>query len=395
MKTETLNIESLIPYAKNSRTHSAEQVAQIASSIREFGWTNPVLIDSQGTIIAGHGRVMAARALNIVEIPCIRLTHLSESQIRAYVIADNKLALNAGWDEEMLNSELRALAEEGDIVKMTGFSDEELAELLLPPEAELTGDLDEVPEPPVDPITKAGDLWILGEHRVLCGDSTKTEDVNRVMGGAKCETLFYDPEWNIEFAPPPPIFKSILAFGDGSTIGKMFLMFGPPTWLFSWDCVTSWFTPNRPLRRMKICAWHGDINSFNLDGSHYGEPSQSKAVSNSRGSYDFKADPRGKHLSDVFQQPITKLHSESEHSHSKPIDWVRMLLADCTLGNVFDPFLGSGTTLIAAEQLGRKCYGIEISPVYCDVIVNRWQNATNKIAVHAVTGKPFNDRPAT
>ena len=146
---------------------------------------------------------------------------------------------------------------------------------------------------------------------------------------------------------------------------------------------------------MKICAWHGDINSFNLDGSHYGEPSQSKAVSNSRGSYDFKADPRGKHLSDVFQQPITKLHSESEHSHSKPIDWVRMLLADCTLGNVFDPFLGSGTTLIAAEQLGRKCYGIEISPVYCDVIVNRWQNATNKIAVHAVTGKPFNDRPAT
>ena len=130
MKTETLNIESLIPYAKNSRTHSAEQVAQIASSIREFGWTNPVLIDSQGTIIAGHGRVMAARALNIVEIPCIRLTHLSESQIRAYVIADNKLALNAGWDEELLNSELRALAEEGDIVHLTGFSEQELENLL-------------------------------------------------------------------------------------------------------------------------------------------------------------------------------------------------------------------------------------------------------------------------
>jgi DNA modification methylase len=129
---------------------------------------------------------------------------------------------------------------------------------------------------------------------------------------------------------------------------------------------------------MKLCAWYGNLDSFNIDGSHYGEPSESKTVSNSRGSYDFKADPRGKHLSDVFQQPITKLHSESDHSHSKPVDWIRMLIADCTDGDVYDPFSGSGTTIIACEQLKRKCRAIEISPGYVAVAIQRWADATGK-----------------
>jgi hypothetical protein len=155
--------------------------------------------------------------------------------------------------------------EDADLLAATGYDAAEVDKMS---NAELNKD--EVPELPADPITKVGDLWILGEHRVLCGDSMNAEDVGRVMAGANCDTLFYDPEWNIEFTIPAASFKNILAFGDGSTIGKMFSLFGPPTWLFAWDCVTSWFTPNRPLRRMKICAWHGDIDSFNLDGSHYG-----------------------------------------------------------------------------------------------------------------------------
>ena len=402
MKTETLNIESLIPYAKNSRTHSAEQVAQIASSIREFGWTNPVLIDSQGTIIAGHGRVMAARALNIVEIPCIRLTHLSESQIRAYVIADNKLALNAGWDEEMLNSELRALAEEGDIVKMTGFSDEELAELLLPPEVELTGDLDEVPEPPVDPITKTGDLWVLGEHRVLCGDSTKAEDVGRLMGGDTAAAVLSDPPYGVSYVGKtkdalevhndgretlgPLLRESLGLASEHCHAGGIWYIAAPPGPQFLEFAVV--LTDMGVWRQTLV--WAKQSLVMGHSDYHY----QHEAI-----FYGWK--PGAGHKAPPDRKQTTLWHydrptSSREHPTMKPVAlFAKMIENSTTVSSlIYDPFGGSGTTLIAAEQLGRKCYGMEISPAYCDVIVNRWQNATNKIAVHAITGKSFNDRLA-
>lgn len=373
---EYVSTSSLTPYARNSRTHSPQQVKQIAASIKEFGFTNPILIDEANGIIAGHGRVMAAEHLQLAEVPCIRLGYLTETQKRAYVIADNKLALNAAWNDEMLKLELEELHALDFDIGQVGFDADELSELIGLDEKELVED--EVPEPPAEPITKLGDMWILGEHRLLCGDSTTSE---AHAFGESCPTLVFDPPWDagIKMA----MRDHTLAFCDGQRIGDIIDLFGRPTWAFSWDCVSSWYTPNRPLKRMKLCLWYGEIAHYDMDGSHYGDAGESRIVANTRGSYKFTPDPRGKHLSDVFSSPITRLHSDAEHSHGKPLDWVRMLIANCTKHDIYDPFLGSGTTLIAAEQLGRKCYGMEISPAYCDVIVKRWENLTGKKAVLA------------
>jgi hypothetical protein len=370
---EEIKVDDLIPYATNSRTHSTEQVAQIAASMVEFGWTNPVLIDANATIVAGHGRIMAARQLGMDTIPCIRLGHLSPAQVRAYVIADNKLALNAGWDEAMLKAELDILKEDGFDIGLTGFFEEELNALLNSEIIEGQTDLDEMPEPPVEPVTKLGDIWVLGNHRLMCGDSIRSKDF-----GSHCPTLFFDPPWDAGVSMPKR--ENTLAFCDGQRAFDIVNLFGPPTWMFAWDCVSSWYTPNRPLKRMKVCLWYGDVKKYNPEGAHYGDAGEQRTVSNTRGSYEFVPDPRGKHLSDVFSMPITKLHSEEEHQHSKPIDWVRMLIANCSTGEVFDPFMGSGTSMIACEQLGRTCYGVELDPKYCDVIVKRWEDFTGKKA---------------
>jgi ParB-like chromosome segregation protein Spo0J len=183
MIIEQISIDKLLPYARNSRTHSDEQVAQIASSIKEFGFTNPVLIDSEGMIIAGHGRVMGARKIQMAEVPCIRLSHLTENQKRAYVIADNKLALNAGWDDEMLKLEMQFLKDEDFNLDLLGFSDDEINAFLEPEEMEAQSDEDAVPEAPAEPKTKLGDVWLLGRHRLMCGDSTSINEVEKLLGG--------------------------------------------------------------------------------------------------------------------------------------------------------------------------------------------------------------------
>ena len=391
MKIESLPIERLIPYARNSRTHSDAQIAQVAASIREFGFTNPVLIDGADGIIAGHGRVMAARKLGLEKVPCIRLAHLTETQKRAYIIADNKLALNSGWDEEMLGLELAELAELDFDMDLIGFGKEELANLL----AETTEgetDPDEVPEPPVDPVSVLGDVWILGQHRVVCGDGTSPDWI----GHKKVGCVVLDPPWDAECASSPPCveYDSLIAFTDCQRVGDTVRLFGAPTWVFVWDCVSSWFTPNRPLKRGKLAVWFGDVKSYNPDGAHYGDAGEDRKITNSRGSYDFKPDPRGKHLSDVFSAPITKLHSEgegSEHKHSKPIDWMRMLIANCSEGLILDPFAGSGTSVIAGEQLGRPVVACELDPANVDVIVSRWQRFTGKTATNEKTGQPFSE----
>ena len=196
-KVEQIATADLIPYARNARTHSEQQVKQIAGSIQEFGFCNPVLIDAENGIIAGHGRVMAAQLLKLETVPCIRLTHLTDAQKRAYVLADNRIALSSGWDEEMLANELSDLhADEFDMA-LLGFDADELAELLEFETGATSGEIteDEIPEPQADPITKPGDLWLLGDHRLLCGDSTKAEDVERLMAGAKAELCFTSPPY--------------------------------------------------------------------------------------------------------------------------------------------------------------------------------------------------------
>ncbi len=189
MQTEDLkvvyrNVSELIPYARNARTHSDEQIERIANSIKEFGWTNPILIDGENGIIAGHGRILAARKLGIEKVPTIELSGLTEAQKRAYIIADNRLALDAGWDEDILKLEFAELEKEGFELSKTGFSDEEIREMMADLDREVDGVEDvETPEPPKNPKTKRGEIWILGTHRLMCGDSTSAEDVQEVMGG--------------------------------------------------------------------------------------------------------------------------------------------------------------------------------------------------------------------
>jgi hypothetical protein len=374
MTIEHLKTSDLIPYARNAKKHDAAQISKLCGSIKEFGFTNPVLIDRDNGIIAGHGRVLAAQSLALESVPCIRLGHLTDTQRRAYILADNRLAeIGGGWDEEMLKLELAHLGELDVDLEAIGFGAEDLADLDMEDESE-TSDVDA--EPQIDKAeelrakwgVETGQLWELGDHRLLCGDSTK------IKFGEECPTLFFDPPWDA--MQPTTRRDNVLAFADGQRLHDVVDIFGAPNWLFVWDCVSSWYTPNRPLRRMKLCAFYGQIENYNSDGAHYGDAGEQREVFNSRGSYTFKPDPRGKHLSDVFSAPITKLHSDSEHSHSKPMDWIRMLIANCTTGDVYDPYAGSGTCLMACEQLKRKCRAVEIDPAFCAVIIDRWATAT-------------------
>lgn len=388
---EYVALDKLTPYARNSRTHTKDQVKQIAASIREFGFTNPVLIDDEGTIIAGHGRVLAAQHLQLAEVPCIRLGYLTETQRRAYVIADNKLALNAGWDEELLKLELEDLHLDGFDLGKIGFDAKELSEAMGLDDKVVVED--EVPEPPAVPITKPGDLWVLGEHRLLCGDSTKAEDVERLMAGKKADACVTDPPYNINYGNiEHPKFKQreiandnmssqdfkafcqSFAEGIASCCAGCVYCFGPPgvdgrimftvlDGLFHCSTTIIWNKDQFTLGRGKYQnkyepCWFGWVE----DGSRFQEDRTRTNV------WDF-ARPK----------------SSEEHPTMKPVS----LIAECishssTKGSrVYDPFLGSGTTLIAAEQLGRNCYGMEISPQYCDVIVKRWETLTGKKAVLA------------
>jgi DNA modification methylase len=372
-KLEQMHPADLIPYARNAKKHDPEQVVKIAGSIREFGFNNPVLVDQDNGIIAGHGRVMAAIKLGLESVPIIRLSHLTETQRRAYILADNKLAeLGGGWDEEMLKVELEAIKESDLDHLLTGFSDEEMAELLAETN-QLNGDPDEVPETPDDPITKPGDMWILGEHRLLCGDSTKAEDVERLMAGAKADACVTDPPYGIgvdaamhkqsgtqygkaaaakrhyaatdwDKLPPQSVIDNAASHSEAIIFGGNYFKLPPARCWLVWDkengdnafadCELAWTNLDKPVR-LKRHLWNGMIR-------------------------------KGR-------------EERTIHPTQKPVDVMAWCIG-MTAGVVYDPFLGSGTTLIAAEQLGRKCYGMEISPSYCDVIVKRWETLTGKKA---------------
>lgn len=367
---------SLRPWGRNPRKNTAA-VARVAEAIKTLGWGAPIVARAEDrTVIAGHTRLKAAELLGLDEVP-VRFVDVTQREAELMALADNRLGEIAEWDDAAL---LGVLSDYSlDDAALAGWDSAELDKMA----AEIagaTGVNDPAPDPQTDRAeelrlkwgVERGQTWVLGQHRILCGDSTDADSVTRV--GADAPTLFFDPEWDA--MPVMPARVSTLAFCDGQRAADIVRMFGEPTWVFAWDCVSSWYTPNRPLRRMKLCLWYGDIGQYNPDGAHYGDAGEEREVFNSRGSYTFKPDPRGKHLSDVFSQPITKLHAESEHSHSKPIDWVRMLIGNCTSGDVFDPFLGSGASLIACEQLGRRCRAIEINPAYVAVAIQRWVDAS-------------------
>jgi len=377
-------VEKLIPYVKNSRTHSDGQVAQIAASIKEFGWTNPILVDGESGVIAGHGRLLAARKLGQKEVPVIELAHMTESQKRAYVIADNQLAMNAGWDTTLLSLELADLKEQGFEMDVFGFDPKELDKLLEPEQVEGLTDEDAVPEAPVEPKTKLGDIYQLGNHRLMCGDSTSIDAVEKLMDGQKADVLFTDPPYGIDFAPQRGTHGKILndaltgtEFDDflDDVFGAALVSMKPDTYAFVWTGWSKIGAFERSLEKyFKIQAMHIWVkNNFGI--GYYSRPKHEPfyLCLNGKPVYPSKAP------ADVWD--FAKVH-KTIHSCEKPVGLIQEIL-DVYHKNsiVLDLFGGSGSTLIACEKTNRHAMLMELDPKYCDVIVKRWEDFTGKKAV--------------
>lgn len=388
-KVERRNIKTIIPYARNSRTHSDEQVAQIAASIKEWGFTNPILVDVDGEIIAGHGRLLAAQKLGLDEVPCITAVGWSDAQKKAYVIADNKLALNAGWDNDMLSIEFAELKDMDFDLALTGFDADELAKLLQEPEKEGLTDEDDVPEAPEQPVTVEGDVWILGNHRLMCGDSTSIDAVEKLMDGKTIDLVFTDPPYNVGFngrSGKHEIIKndnlSDAEFADfiEGTIATIKAV--NPKAYYIW-CNWDFYGILQGKLKYKSCiVWAKNVFGMGVGYRHQHEFCL----------FNGKIDEVIKNESDLWS---IKKDSKYMHPTQKPVELsVRAFGNHVRLLNVLDLFGGSGSTLIGAEQTGRSSFVMELDPKYCDVIIKRWQDYTGKTAVLEETGQSYQDLEA-
>jgi DNA modification methylase len=398
---EWLAVGLLAPYARNARTHSEEQVAQIAASIREFGFNAPVLVDETGTLIAGHGRLLAAQSIGMAAVPAVRIAHLSEAQRRAYVIADNQIALNAGWDEALLASELRELSVEGLDLDLLGFDADRLDELLtLEPDGQggLT-DPDETPEVEPDPHTQPGDVWLLGRHRIVCGDCTDAAAVRLALAGAKPHLMVTDPPYGVNYDPTRTSDNALKAgkvLNDNRSDWREAWALFPGDVAYIWHA--SLFT-STVLASLEACGFqHRSMIVWAKDRMTLG-----------RGHYHWQHEPAwyvvrkgatghwvgGRKQTTVWS---IKAREDGGHGHGtqKPIDCMRRPIENNSRPGdaVYEPFSGSGTTIIAAEMTGRSCHALELSAGYVDVAVKRWQNFTGQQAVLERTGQPFPVGPA-
>ena len=371
--------EDLIPYARNSRTHDDAQVAQIAASIKEFGWTNPILLDGENGIIAGHGRVMAAQKLGESKVPTIELAHMTDIQKQAYIIADNKLALNAGWDEQILALEFDDLKDAGYDLGLTGFSLDEIDALTPEELPDGLTDEDAVPEIPDEPITKLGDIYQLGNHRLMCGDSTSIDAVDKLMDGQKADMVFTDPPYGVDYKGINNDSRNGLedllraAFGNYLASAKS----GASIYCFHSDrCADVFHKVFREFFHFSsMIIWAK--NSLTLSQTDY----QSQHEPCLYGWMD-----NGKHTwySDRKQTSIWRFDKEKVVGHTtpKPVGLVERAISNSSKGGdaILDLFGGSGSTLIACEKTNRHARLMELDPKYCDVIVKRWEEFTGKKA---------------
>lgn len=384
--TELRRIDSLRPYPKNARTHSAEQVALIARSIEEFDWTYPVLIDSDGTVIAGHGRLEAARSLGLEEVPTLTLGHLTPAQVDAYRLADNRLSELADWDEELLRGELEALREADFDLSLTGWDDDEIAQLLA--DETPSPAADEVPEPPEEPITQPGDLWILGDHRLICGDSTDPETVARVLEGAEPYLMVTDPPYGVSYEASwrseAGIHNRPAAYGqvlndDRTDWSEAYRLF-PGCVAYVWVADPAVGEVQGRLEELGFVAralivWHK--TPWVIGRGHYNWQHETCWYAVRKGqSASWCGDGS---QSTVWDIPKPQ-RSETGHSTQKPVECMERPIRNHR-GDVYDPFVGSGTTLIAAERQRRRCFAVELNPAYCDVAVKRWEDYTGQEAV--------------
>mgnify|MGYP003639554783 CR=1 FL=1 len=388
----------LIPYVNNSRTHSEQQVQQVAASIKEFGFTNPILIDEQGGIIAGHGRLQAAQLLSLDEVPTITLEGLTEAEKKAYVIADNQLALNAGWDLDLLKVEVERLGELDFDIGLLGFDDDFLSGLLDEVEEGLT-DEDAVPDAPETPITVEGDVWILGNHRLMCGDSTSIDAVDRLMDGQKADMVFTDPPYGDNHAG--------MTWKDGTVAGTAKIKNDSDISYLKEVCSNAITVAKAGTPKMVFFKWSHYAEVENLfDG--FGKPSSccvwdrdeiAAAVFSFNPSHEFcffwgslAVKHNQSNLRNVWRCKKEK-NSKTMHPTVKPVEIVSDAIdvACVRYGVVVDFFGGSGSTLIACETIGRKSRLMELDPKYCDVIIKRWQDFTGQEATMESTGKRYSE----
>jgi DNA modification methylase len=387
-------VTELIPYVKNSRTHSDEQVAQIAASIKEFGWTNPILIDGDNGIIAGHGRLMAARKLGHKEVPTIELKDLTETQKKAYIIADNRLALNAGWDNEMLTIELNDLLADGFALDILGFDPKEIAALLEPEVVEGLTDEDAVPDVPEEPKTKLGDIYQLGNHRLMCGDSTSIDAVDKLMPET-ANMIFTDPPYLMDFTGGIHAdgSKSFNSKHGGIKNDKMSEKDGDDFL----DAINSVIT-SKVDGAFYITFYRLGINKYFASMERTGLKCRSLVIWDkgnhtlSNSDYMSMYEPMfygwvnnhkfygGKNGMDIWR--IKRTAKNDLHPTMKPVELVEKAVLDGSAinGIVLDLFGGSGSTLIACEKQNRHARLMELDPKYCDVIVKRWEDFTGKKA---------------
>ncbi len=402
IQIERVAIAALIPYVRNSRTHSDAQVAQIAASIREFGFTNPVLVDEANGIIAGHGRVLAARKLGMQDVPAIRLAHLTEAQKRAYVIADNKLALNAGWDEELLRLELNDLQDLNFDVALTGFSTEELDALMAPPGTEGLTDPDAVPEAPEHPVSVPGDVWLLGRHRLACGDCTDALVVEKALAGVKPHLMVTDPPYGVEYDPKWRVERGVSKSTKklGAVLNDDRADWREAWALFPGDVFYVWSAPG-PLQ----CVVHDSLIAADMDVRQQIVWAKDRFALG-RGHYHYqhevcwygvRKNKTAHYNGDRSQSTVWNIKARDDEGHGhgtqKPVECMRRPIENNSSPGqaVYEPFSGSGTTIIAAEMTGRACHAIELNAAYVDVAIKRWQEFTGQTATLEGDGRSFTD----
>ncbi|MEP7182344.1 MAG: site-specific DNA-methyltransferase [Betaproteobacteria bacterium] len=391
--------EELVPYAANARTHSAAQVEQLAASMREFGFTNPILVDGDGGVIAGHGRILAAKRLGLEVVPTIALADLTPAQRRAYVLADNQLAMNAGWDRDLLALELKALSATELDLALIGFAPDELTALLGLGTASGFTDPDAVPPTPEMAVSVPGDVWVLGRHRLLCGDATVGADVGRLLAGVSPHLMVTDPPYGVDYDP---------AWRRRAGVNRSARM-DPVTN----DDRADWRPAWTLFPGAVAYVWHGALHSSEVAASLLAAGFDIRAqiiwakprLVLGRGHYHWQHEPcwyavreggTGHWSGDRSQTTLWSIghagqDAETPHSTQKPVECMRRPIENNSSPGqaVYDPFLGSGTTLIAAEQTGRACYGMELEPRYVDVALTRWQAFTGQEARHAETNRTF------
>ncbi len=405
LQIEYRPVDLLIPYARNAKQHSDAQVAQIAASIREFGWGTPILVDGSNNVIAGHGRLLAARKLGMSEVPVVPMDHLTDTQRRALILADNKIGENANWDDELLGLELSELSDAGFNLELTGFTEDEWEALIAGEETNKEGltDEDEVPEVPENPISKPDDLWLLGEHKLLCGDATKADAYKALLGDELVDMSFTDPPYNVNYANTAkdklrgkhrPILNDNLgenfqAFLEAACQNVLTVTKGAVYIAMS----SSELDTLQSAFRSAGGKWSTFIiwakNTFTLGRADYQRQYEPILYGWKEGTDHYWCGARDQ--GDVWQ--IKKPVKNDLHPTMKPVELVERAVRNSskTRDIVLDPFGGSGSTLIACEKAGRRARLIEMDPKYCDVIVSRWESFSGKQAILAGTEKSFVD----